>query len=242
MLSPALETELAAARANQLSYTLSPENAALLQEKTLVMLVSPVAVGKSYAISRLIQADEEFKPVAVITTREARQDDDPALFRTVPHDDVHVGQILGAIKNGEMVNYTVHPTSGRIYGTFPSDYPGTFNVLPTLSGAVEQLRSAPFKRSVVISLSTDPETWKHRLNLRYPEASEERSKCLKEAVVSLKWMLHPDQSHTIFWADNPDDPEAVVRSIIGIVKYNEKSDRAARENARRMLEIAEELS
>jgi len=241
MLSEALESDLAAARAHQLQYKHSKETARAIRDKILVMLVSPVAVGKSFVVSEMIKNDDDFAPVAVVTTRDARPDDDPTLFRTVPHDDRNVADIVNAIQNGKMVNYTIHPTSGRIYGTFPSDYPGDYNILPTLSGAVAQLQNAAFKQTFVIALSTDPKTWKKRLSARYPASSEERTKRLKEAAVSLQWMLDSAQQSTVFWVDNPDESATAVQSVVDIVKYNKQGNPVAKENARLMLEILEEL-
>lgn len=241
MLSPALESDLAAARANQTQYTPNEQTLSTLNDKTLIMLVSPVATGKSYVIDRIAAANAEFDKVPIVTTRDQRPGEDPTLFRAIPHDERHVAELLDHIENGELVQYAIHPTSGRIYGTYASDYPGKYNLLATLSGAVEQLRTIPFQRTVVIGLSTDPATWRRRLTDRYPEPSEEKTKRLKEAIVSLQWMLDPAQKDVIQWANNPDNPDAAVKSIIDIVKYNKQGDLAAKENARRMLEIAEDL-
>lgn len=241
MVSPNLERALITASSRQLSYHPNATTAAAIKDKTLVMLVSPVAVGKSFITSHLVDAAPDFKPVSVITTRDPRPDDDPTLFRAVPHDDSHVQQILTSIENGEMVNYTIHPTSHRIYGTFASDYPGTFNVLPTLSGAVAQLQSMPFKRTFIVGISTDPDTWKERLLIRYPTESEEKTKRLKEAIVSLTWLLDPAQDKNVHWVSNPANSQVAIQSVIDIVKYNKQESKDAKEDARRMLKVAEEL-
>lgn len=241
MLSPDLEAQLATARDSQSKYVPGEKTAAAIHDKTLVMLVSPVAVGKSFVIDHTTVNHPDFKAVSVFTTRDARPNEDRDLFKTIPHDNEHISKIIDDISKGRPVQYAVHPTSGRIYLTYADDYPGEFNLLATLSGAVNQLRTVPFKRTVTIGLSTDPTTWQKRLALRYPEPSEEKTKRLAEAITSLRWLLDPVNVEEVRWVSNPEVPDAAVKSIVDIVKYNQQGSLAAKEDARQMLQIAEEL-
>ena len=178
----------------------------------------------------------DFGRVAVFTTREARQDDEPGMFRNIPHDNASLTQLLGKIQRGEVVQYAVHPTSGRIYGTEPGDYPKSFNMLATLSGVVDHLRQLPFQTTHVIGLAVEPDVWLRRFYDR-PMSPEERAKRLQEAVVSLRWLLDPAHIPEITWVNNTsEDDSAAVQSVINAVKYNKPGDDTALRVAQAMLE------
>lgn len=236
MLGPSIEKRLAAARANETTYRPNDEICAKLREKTLVMIVGPVAIGKSFLMNHVAEADADFSRVPVFTTREPRKDDEPGMFRCIPHDDKHLNELLGKIERREVVQYVVHPTSGRIYGSEIIDHPNMFNMLPTLSGIVGHLQKLPFKTTVLIGLSAEPETWRQRLNDRYPTHSPERTKRLAEAVTSIDWLL---KNPYVKMVDNTStDPTSAVQSIINIVKYSQDGNPAARRNAEAMRRIA----
>src|SRR5688572_17109905 len=112
-----IEKILEAIRAAEKTYRPSQEVTDSLRDKTLVMLVGPVAIGKSFIIDQLTSHQPEFKQVSVFTTRDARPDDNPDLFRIRPHTEASLTEILDQIKQGKLVQYTIHPTTGRIYGT-----------------------------------------------------------------------------------------------------------------------------
>ena len=140
MLSPEVEKRLQAAQQNEKNYQPNGEIAAKLAEKTLVMFVGPVAVGKSFLMNHVAEVAGDFSRVPVFTTRKPREDDEPGMFRYLPHDDAHVSELLNKIESREVVQYAIHPTSGRIYGSEISDHPNTYNMLAMLSGGVEHQR------------------------------------------------------------------------------------------------------
>jgi len=238
LLSPEVRTRLKTAQLTQASYRPNAEVSVLLKETSLVMLVGPAAISKSFVMNRISEIDKEFQRVPVLTTREPRPDDESGMFRTLAHDDKNVSAILDQIDRGELVQYAIHPTSGRIYATAVEDYAGTFNLLATLSGAVGQLQSLPFKGTHVIGLTAKPETWKYRFKKRYPQPSEEKTKRLREAKTSLKWLL---AQRGIIWIDNSSDDHTAAQRIIGSVKYNEQSSADSARYARRALAYIEEL-
>lgn len=238
MLSPTVAARLMQASANQISYKPNTAIAEQLKQKNLVMFVGPAAVGKSFLMNRIMQQDIDFGRVSVFTSREARPDDELGMFRYIPHDDEHISQLLDKIEIGEVVQYAVHPTSGRIYGSEISDYAKSFNMLATLSGIVNTLRQLPFQTTNVIGLAVDPDIWLSRFYGRYVEPSEEQRKRLLEAVVSLKWLLTPSNNHQkITWVDNTSANEtAAVQAVIDAVKFNKPSDPTTLRIAQSMLE------
>lgn len=233
MLSPEVEARLNTARQNEKNYQPNSEIAAKLAEKTLVMFVGPVAVGKSFLMNHVAEVAGDFSRVPVFTTRQPREDDEPGMFRYLPHDDAHVSKLLDKIENGGVVQYAIHPTSGRIYGSEITDHPNTYNMLATLSGGVEQLQRMPFKATVTLGVAVPPPTWQRRLAARYPQPSEEKTKRLKEAVLSLEWLLSHDD---VRWVTNAGDIAATAQETIGIVKYNQQPATGGAQHARQLLE------
>lgn len=237
MLSSSIQKQLGEAANSQSSYTPNGQVGKELRTKRLIMLVGPAATGKSYLMNRIAERDTDFSRVSVFTTREARDDDEPGMFRCLPHDDKHVAELLETIKLGNAVQYAIHPTSGRIYGSVLADYPKTYNMLATLSGIVNHLRELPFAHTYVVGLVCDPDIWLKRFYERYPEPSEERTKRLQEAVVSLEWLLNPQNQSSIIWADATKvGAEDAIQSVINAVKYNTHDSSVAKKVAERMLE------
>lgn len=236
MLSQDTTERLSRASAHQVSYRPNQAIAKELHNKNLVMFVSPVAAGKSYLMNRIVEQDNDFSRVAVFTTREERLDDEPGMFRYHPHDGTSIGQLLDKIEAGEVVQYAIHPTSGRIYGSEITDYKTPFNMLATLSGVVDNLSHLPFATTHVIGLAVMPGVWLERLHARYPTTSDERTKRLKEAIVSLEWLLGNKNQTSITWVDNTSsDTTPAIQSIINAVKYNKYDSSAARTIAIDML-------
>jgi hypothetical protein len=237
MLSSETTAKLDQAALQQAAYRPNATIAAQLKEKNLVMFVGPASVGKSFLMNHIMDRDIDFGRVSVFTTREPRADDEPGMFRYIPHDDANVGQLLAKIQSGEVVQYAVHPTSGRLYGSEITDYGKPFNMLPTLSGIVNSLRQLPFETTHVIGLAVDPDIWMGRFYERYPVPSDERTKRLEEALVSLEWLLDPAHIQEINWVDNSSSIETeAVQSVINTVKFNKRTDPAALRIAHSMLE------
>lgn len=237
MLSPAVRQRLEAARELQSRYQPNDEVCSLLRDKTLVMCVGPTAVGKSFIMNKAVELDDEFQRVSVFTTREPREDDEPGMFQPLMHDDENVWALLDQMERGELVNFAIHPNTGRIYGTTPEDYSGKYNLLATLSGAVTQLRALPFASTHVIGLAS--RDWAQWIMRRYSEDSNERKKRLREAVGSLEWLLKAPE---VIWLENPSgEGTKTARQLIDIVKYNKAGDPSAREIAEQMLTAAKEM-
>jgi hypothetical protein len=238
MLSPDIEQRLLRASQNEKEYRPKEEVTSVLREKSMVMFVGPAATGKTYIMNKLAELDPRFQRVPVFTTREARPDDDPGMFRFVPHEDNYIAAILDNIDARDIVQYAIHPTSGRIYGSEMHDYPGEYNMLAMLSGAVKQMEQLPFRQTYIIGLVTPGELWKSRFIKRYPVASEEKEKRRKEAIGSLEWLL--DNNSRVIWASNQEAGAAqIADGIIRAILYNEREDSC--QIAEDMLKVAREM-
>lgn len=224
----------------QSDYQPSPATAAQLHDKTIVMFVAPASTGKTLLMNEIAARHADFKRVPVFTTRARRSDDDPGMFRYLPHDDSHVKEILRQAREGELVQFAVHP-SGRLYGTEPQDYPGLFNILATLSSAVRPIQQLPFQQTIVVGVVTEAKRWQKWFQKRFPAKHPDRAKRLVEAITSLEWLLAQEPSK-VLWAINlPDKQAQTATELIETILYTkEKSD--GRQYAESMLKMAKEIS
>ena len=244
MLSPEISARLEAAQTSERSYKPSREVASALGEKSLVMLVGPAAIGKSYIMNKMIELDPDFARVPVFTTREARADDDPGMFRCYPHTDEGLQGPLELIESHAAVQYAIHPTQGTIYGTELGDYPAHYNLLATLSKSVDTLEQLPFESTHVVGLTTSSVNWRTWFEERFPFGHPEREKRLAEAEQSLIWLLENDMENRIIWINNKiGHPEAAAKNIIKAVKSGKKNPDAGNvSQAYAMLNAAEDMA
>lgn len=227
ILSPELQRELLKARFDEVNYLPQDEIGQQLQGKKLIMFVGPSATGKTYVMREVKNLDPRFSLVPVFTTRGRREDDDPELFRTLPHTEESVMKLLERIRNRELVQYAVHPTQSHIYGTEIGDYRTEYNLLATFSGAVEQFRKLPFESTHTISLLPTAEVWATWFDSRYPEDHPNRRRRLEEAVISLNWLLEEEQGASILFIENINgDAATTARNAIEAIATKQTSDRA----------------
>jgi len=239
-LSPNTLARLKRAENQAASYQPNETVAKSIKDKSLVMLVAPTATGKSFLINEIVKQDTDFRVMPIFTTRDPRPDDDPRYFRILPHAETPLSQLLDDIDAKQVVQYAVHPTTKRIYGTTIEDYPGRFNLLATLSHAVAPLQKLPFASTHILGLVAEPTTWKQWFLTRYPQASDERTKRVKEAVSSLEWLIAHDRD--IHWVVNyPQKAPDIATSIINKVKYNQPQHEPGSHVATEMLATAKAL-
>lgn len=216
-LTPELQERFDRAAATQADYQPSENVRQIIKDKTLVMIVAPAAMGKSYVISRAISANPHFASAISFTTRDPRAGDEGNM-RTIPRDSEHIGILLDLIESGRVVNYTVFPTTGMLYGTDLSSYPGEVNLMPTLANSVETLRRTGFGKCITIGLIAPPETWIEWFNTRFPEPTAEKTARLKEALLSIAWLL---QDRSVRWLINRDgEGDTTARELVAIAEHD----------------------
>lgn len=195
------------------------------------MIVGPVAVGKSSLMNEVVAQNNEFGRVSGFTSRAARPNDEPGLYRYVSDD-----QAQNLIQSQNTVQYAVHPTTGAIYGTQLVDYPKHYNMLDTLANVVDELRTLPFEQTITVSLTTDPDAWTSWLMQRYPNPSDERTKRLKEAILSIEWSLGQTTNH--YWLVNqPNQLNRTAERLIQLVQTTPAQTEVPPE-AKKLLNIA----
>ena len=204
-----------------------------LSTKTLVMIVGPTAIGKSTLMHAVTDQDDRFGYVSTFTTRPAREGS-ATTYRHITADQAEAKK-----RTGDYYTYLTHPTTGHVYGTDLESFAARINLLDTLAGSVEAYRELPFGRTVTLSLTTDPASWKTWLLARYPAASPERTKRLHEAVQSIKWSLAQTGNH--HWLVNrPGQEERVAKELIELID-TPRSGGDASDMAREMLKLVNGL-
>lgn len=194
------------------------------------MLVGPAAIGKSTIMNEVARLDDRFSYVRAFTTRAKR-----------PGEKSHYSfiskqQASQLIHSGQAITHFEHPTTHDIYGTTAASYRTTYNLLDTLSIAVDTYQALPFARHVTISLTASPEEWRRWFLSRYPSPSEEATKRLKEAELSINWSLADPYTH---WVQNKDGKtHEVAHQLIQIATSNHEQTSTPTE-PRAMLELIE---
>lgn len=241
-LTPETEQRLSLAAKTQHEYHALPEVEQLIADKELVMVVAPTAMGKTFIMREAEKLDREFARVEIFTSRERRPDDDPAMVHLIPHTDEGLNAILDLIEAHRVIQYVIHPTQKKIYGTLAEHHPGTYNLLATLSNTVSYLKTIPFKKHHVIGLVADPETWEQWFISRYPTVSEDRGKRLQEAIRSLEWLLEQPSGEVKWLHNTENEPQKVARELIEIVRHDTKPSEQSRALAVQCLETAKQLT
>ncbi len=181
-----------------------------LQDKTLVMIVGPSAIGKSTLMNEVVRKRADFGRVSGFTTRAPRPNDEAGMYRYFSKEEA-----IQKIEKNELVQYAVFPTTGHIYGSEARDYPAHYNLLDTLANVVDELRELPFENTITISLTARPDQWRNWFLSRYPQANEEAEKRLKEAKLSIEWSLQDPET---YWLENaPDQVAQTAKKLIDIV-------------------------
>lgn len=212
-LSQSVQHRLDTAKVMQLAYRPNAEVSEQLKQKHIVMFVGPAGCGKSYLMQRIDDMDSESMRVVDITSRPPRSDDIPGSIQYIPHDDDNISAMLGKIERGELVQWSVHPTTGYFYATTIEAYKSANNMLEVLSSMVTYMRTLPFRRATVIGVATDPQEWETWFNTRFPVGSEERHKRLQEAIMSLEWLTDATHGSLVQWVVNSAQNDAALDAL-----------------------------
>ena len=221
MLNEETKVRIAKLAAEQAKYRPHAATRAKLAEKTLVMLVSATCMGKSTIMRELA---DEIPTVGTITTRPARQDDAHDRYEYFEHSDTGLAPLLHDIETGKLVQYTVNPHSGFIYGSRVEDYPGEINIGDYFSTVVDDFKDYGFKRTIPISVITDPASWLRRFEARFPAGYPDRQARLREAVESLEWSLSRADTQ---WVINHNGASQVAAASVKTIIQGETAQNQA---------------
>lgn len=206
-------------------------NLAAFDEKLLVMIVGPAAIGKSTIMKAATDINGNFGYVRGFTTRPRREQGDLYLH-------VDEQQVEEFREEGSLLTHFVHPTTGYHYGTRLDDYAARYNLLDTLSGAVDSYRKLPFRATITIGLVTEASRWQEWFLGRYPHKNQEADKRLAEAKLSLGWLL---QQQDLVWLTNTGSPQEVATKLVDIVLYDGFGDQKGRQQAVDCLKMIDKM-
>lgn len=238
LLSPAIKERLERAYALQNNYQPNQQVADSLAEKTLIMVVGPAATGKSHIMNTAGMLHQDFARVHDFTTRAPRPDDQPGIYEYYPHTDEGLDKLLAEIEQRYVVQYIVHPTTHAIYGTRMDSYTANYNMLETISGVVDHLRSMPFQRTVTIGLVAQPQVWQQWFLERYRDHDEERSKRATEAILSLGWLLDQPEGNVLWLENKKSQSEQTAQELIQLSLYGGQPNQIVRQYAEECLTLA----
>lgn len=214
MLSVESQTLLTELENNSQAYQPNESVAAELRNKTLLMLVGPSCIGKSTLMREVVTIDDRFAITGTFTTREPRDEENGKNYTFYSNSDTGIEQIYRMVQSGSVVQYAVHPTTKDIYGSVISDYPSDYDMLDTLSTAVESIEMLPTKRSEVYGIVAHPDNWHSWFDARFPDGHPKRESRLKEAADSIRWLLN--RQNDVIWILNAPHRETVAaQEIIG---------------------------
>ncbi|HVV67347.1 MAG TPA: hypothetical protein VHB72_04785 [Candidatus Saccharimonadales bacterium] len=207
-----------ALRKSLANYMPSEEVCAELATVTMVPIVGPLAVGKSTCMEMVRALDNDFGRVQSFTTRDRREGEAEDEYRWRGHTQEAVDAIAEEVREGQLVQCVVHPTTGVVYGSDLSDFSHSYTMLDTLSTAVPALRALPFRKMVEMTLVSSPFMWDIGVAARSAQVSEdELEKRIKEGVQSLEWSL--EQGGGMAWIKNAfDAPRQTAEEIIGVAR------------------------
>ncbi|MFZ2126336.1 MAG: hypothetical protein WAV04_02385 [Candidatus Microsaccharimonas sp.] len=222
-LSPSTLQRLETLSKSEKVYVPNSNAQAAIHNRYLIELIGPAAGGKSTIMGHAQAKDTDFSYVTGFTTRGPEPRDVPGRYYYYNTDE-EVNTLIDHIEKGDVLQYVTHPTSGQLYGSFPSDYKTSYNMLDTLFNTVAELDRLPFKGVLKIAIVSRGNSWADLFLERYPKPSQERTKRINEAVLCLNWMINeaPDD---MIWLENPwGTAELAADNLISLIKGSKKTE------------------
>ncbi len=214
-----LEGHVAYLRSQESDYVPNERVAEELRNaKHAILVIGPIAVGKTTVMGAISQLDADFQASTGFTTRERRPGESDEFYEFIPHDVEHVTGIVDEVWSRDLVQFAVHPTTKSIYGSRLPDYEARYPMLDILSSSVEQFRRLPFEERTEFAVVASSEEWWQRVRKRMELTGlEETKKRVAEAELSLEWSL--SQGNALAWINNKaEGVRTTAQEIINITK------------------------
>lgn len=180
-----------------------------LNEKTLIMLISPSAMGKSTIVATTAAADRRFGRVKGFTTRLPRDNDMPNQFFYFTDEELAKRR-----EAGEIITEITYPETNLTYGTIHDSFHSEYCLLETMSNSVQTYRDLPFKKTIAVTITSPADVWKQRFEERYPLPDQNAKRRLDEARLSMHWSLAQVSDH--YWLVNTGTPEEIANELAAI--------------------------
>ncbi len=219
------------------TYKPSKETVEKIGSICLVAVLAPFATGKSTITNTVCELDQDFSRVRSFTTRSIRPSENDRSYDFVGNSTTTHEGLLNKINKGELVQYTVHPTTRDVYGSRSDQYSSRYCLLEALPLSIPPLEKLGFNSVVKVCLTVEPEVWQKRVQERLVVGHDESNikKRLQEGIDNINWAL--DQDDITIIDNSKSKPEISARSLIQSVKYNilDNDQQEARETAIRLL-------
>lgn len=223
-------------------YEPSDATKAVLEQKELVPLIGPFAVGKTALMRAAERLDADFGRVRSFTTRARRSGEDEGTYEFLPHDAAILRRIHAQAKARDLVQFIVHPATGNIYGSSLDSYRTAYSMLDTMPTSLPGLVSLPFRAIKKVAIAVPPKVWEGRVaeRLRDGDADDIRKR-MGEGITNLSWCL--DQADDeLGWVVNGDQNiHSAARDLIHVVRDGNGPNAVARNMAFSLLESMREL-
>jgi hypothetical protein len=220
------------------SYVPGPHVETHLSWRSGVVIVGPMAVGKTTLLDYVPDRDNDFGAATSFTTRKERPSDTSRnstnLYRYLPADEATYADILEKIMDGSLVHFAVHPSTDAVYGSELGDYSSEYMLLDRVYSSVNKAVDLPFDNISIATILAEPDNWKRMFGYRSREIIiEEKARRLEEGCQSLEWSLNQEQMN---WIMNPERRVTkAVDEVIKLGRFGYTSDIAGPSDAEALL-------
>ncbi|MDB5160111.1 MAG: hypothetical protein JWO99_374 [Candidatus Saccharibacteria bacterium] len=125
-----------------------------IYNKTTHMVAGVSNAGKTTLIEHAVPLVENSAMVGTVTDRGYKEDD-PGNYVYFSSDHIKF-----LINDDQMVNYAVHPATGKLYGTLPESFPAKHNFLPTMVTSMKQIERAGFDETTRTYITMEGVSWR----------------------------------------------------------------------------------
>lgn len=188
-----------------------------LSAVSLTTLIGPAAVGKSSLIQEVIELDSDITSNIGFTTRPRRKNENNGLYNFIDHTKENVNSIKEQVINGELVQYSVHPTTGYIYGSTIESYKSKYVLMDVSANSLLQIKRIPFQFLETVGVVCNSDAWLARFLDRKVDMEDAKNRVI-EGISSLEFLL--DLGSEVNWLDNSSlDIETSSKILIDFIKY-----------------------
>jgi guanylate kinase len=207
-----------------------------IRDKHLIMVTGAFAVGKTTLMRAIATKNDGYSEVTSFTTRPPR--DQVENYRFISHSSRYIDRIYNLAHRGLLINYSVHPTTGFVYGTEPKDYTTTRCMLAATTKSYDSDRHLPFASIVPVAVVVSPAIWLKRIESRHMDVGERQAR-ITEAMQSLEWSL---DCKDILFIDNSDyQIDRTASELVSILEHEVAPRATGRNIASTMLRACSSL-